>query len=53
MIKELFTAAKDDVSYQKILTEVRKGLTKEQLKLLPFDHPARAIAQQWGEIRVM
>ena len=28
MIEELFTAAKDVNSYQNILTEMRKGLTK-------------------------
>ena len=49
MIKELFAAAKDELSYQKILTEVVKGLSKEQLKLLPSYHPTRAMMQQWGK----
>ena len=31
----------------------RQGATKEQLKLLPSDHPARAMAQQWNEISLM
>ena len=41
MIEELVAAAKKDEAYQKVL------------KLLPSDHPARAMAQQWGEIGVM
>ena len=32
---------------------MKKGLTKDAVKLLPPDHPARAMAQQWGEIGVM
>ena len=48
MIEELFAATKGDPSYQKVLTEVMKGLSKEQLKLLPSDYPACAMAQQWG-----
>ena len=35
-----------------VLTEV-KGLSKEAVKLLPQDHPAWAMVQQWGEIGVM
>ena len=35
-----------------VLTEV-KGLSKEAAKLLPQDHPAWAMVQQWGEIGVM
>ena len=45
MLEELFSAAKDNQAYQKVLVEVRKGLTKEALKVLPPDHPARAMAQ--------
>ena len=36
-----------------MLTEVKKGLTKDAVKLVLPDHPAQAIAQQWGEIGVM
>ena len=46
MLEELFAAAKDNQAYQKVLVEVNKGLTKEALKLLPPDHPARAMTQQ-------
>ena len=53
MIEELFSAAKEDQAYQKVLAEVKKGLTKDALKLLPPDHPAWAMTQQWGEIGVM
>ena len=53
MLEELFSAAKDDQAYQKVLVEVRKGLTKEALKLLPLDHPARALSQQWNKIGIM
>ena len=31
---------------------MKNGATKEQLKLLPSDHPALAMAQQWNEISV-
>ena len=41
MIEELFSAAREDQSYQRVLTEVKKGLTKDAVKLLPPDHPAR------------
>ena len=53
MIEEMFSAAKEKESYQRVLTEVKKGLTKDALKLLPPDHPARAMTQQWSEISVM
>lgn len=53
MLEELFVAAKEDTAYQEVLAEVVKGLSKAQLKLLPSDHPARAMAQQWNEISVM
>ena len=53
MLEELFSSAKEDRAYQKVLGEVRKGLTKEALKLLPPDHPARALSQQWDEIGIM
>ena len=53
MIEKLFDAAKGDPAYQKVLAEVMKGLSKAQLKLLPSDHPARAMAQQWEEINVI
>ena len=53
MLEELFSAAKDDQAFQKVLGEVRKGLTKDALKLLPPDHPARALSQQWDKIGVM
>ena len=53
MLEELYSAAKGDQAYQKVLGEVRKGLTKEALKLLPPDHRARALSQQWDEIGVM
>ena len=53
MLEEIFSAAKDDQAYQKVLVEVRKGLTKEALKLLPPDHPAQPMAQQWNEIGIM
>ena len=53
MLEELFAAAKDDQANQKVLVEVRKGLTKEALKLLPPDHPARVMAQQWNKIGIM
>ena len=53
MLEELFSAAKDDQAYQKVLAEVRKGLTKEALKLLHSEHPACALSQQWDEIGVM
>ena len=53
MLEELFSAAKEDQAYQKVLAEVKKGLTKDALKLLPPDHPAWAMAQQWGEIGLM
>ena len=52
MLEELFAAAKDNQAYQKVLVEVKKGLTKKDLKLLPPDHPARAMTQQWNEIGV-
>ena len=41
MLEELFDAAKEDQAYQKVVAEVKKGLTKEALKLLHSDHPAR------------
>ena len=44
MVEELFSADKDDDAYQEVLAVVRKGATKEQLRLLPSDHPARAMA---------
>ena len=44
MIEELLAATKKDKAYQKVLAVVRKGSTKEELKLLPSDHPARAMA---------
>jgi hypothetical protein len=53
MIEEMFSAAKEDKSYRRVLTEVNKGLTKDALKLLPPDHPARAMTQQWNKISVM
>ena len=53
MIEELFAAAKEDASYQEVLAVMKNGATKEQLKLLPSDHPALAMAQQWNEISVM
>ena len=53
MLEELLAAAKDNQAYQKVLVEVKKGLTKEALKLLPPYHPARAMTQQWNEIGVM
>ena len=46
MIEEMISAAREDESYQRVLTEVKKGLTKDAVKLLPPDHPARAMAQQ-------
>ena len=53
MLEELFDAAKEDQAYQKVVVEVKKGLTKDALKLLHSDHPARALSQQWNEIGVM
>ena len=53
MLEEMFTAAKEDQAYQMVVEEVRKGLTKEALKLLPSDHPARSMTQQWDEIGIM
>ena len=53
MIEELFAAVKEDQSYHMVLTEVRKGLPKEAVKLLTPDHPAWAMVQQWGEIGEM
>ena len=44
ILEELFAAAKENQAYQKVLVEVRKGFTKEALKFLPPDHPARAIS---------
>ena len=53
MLEELFDAAKEDQAYQKVVAEVKKGLTKDALKLFHSDHPARALSQQWNEIGVM
>ena len=53
MIVEWFDACKCGAVYQKFLTEVMKGLSKEELKLLPSDHPTCAMAQQCDEIGVM
>ena len=53
MIEELFAAVKEDQSYHMVLTEVRKGLPKEAVKLLTPDHPAWAMVQQRGEIGEM
>ena len=53
MLEELYDAAKEDQAYQKVVAEVKKGLTKDALKLLHSDHPARALSQQWDEIGVM
>ena len=53
MLEELFSTARNDQAYQKVLGEVRKGLTKDALKLLHPEHPARALSQQWDEIGVM
>ena len=52
MLEELFSTAKNDQAYQKVLCEVRKCLTKDALKLLHPEHPARVLSQQW-EIGVM
>ena len=46
MIEELFAAVKEDQSYHMVLTEVRKGLPKEAVKLLTPDHPAWVMVQQ-------
>ena len=46
MIEQLFSAAREDQSYQRVLTEVKKGLAKDAVQLLPPDHPAGAMAQQ-------
>ena len=53
MLEELFSAARNDQAFQKVLNEMRKGLTKDALKLLHPEHPARALSQQWDEIGVM
>jgi hypothetical protein len=53
MLEDMFAAAKDDQAYQMVVEEVRRGLTKEALKLLPADHPARSMTQQWNEIGIM
>ena len=53
MLEELFAAAKDNQAYQKVLVEVKKVLTNEALKLLPPDHPARAMTQQSNKIGIM
>ena len=37
MTEEMFSAAKEDESYQRVLTGVKKGLTLDALKLLPPD----------------
>jgi hypothetical protein len=53
MLTELFEEARADESYQKVLEELRKGRDKKDLKLLPNDHPARAMVRVWDEISVM
>ena len=42
MIEEVFSAAREDESYQKVLTKEKKGLTKDALNLLPPDHFGRS-----------
>ena len=46
MVEKLFATDREDASYQEVLAVIKKGATKQQLKLLPSDHPALAMAKQ-------
>lgn len=53
MIIELMEAAKKDKGYQEVLAEVASCRSREELRLLPKEHPARSLSQQWDEMGVI